>query len=143
MVQQPSTPVQCPCPPTLLPRRHAFSTCRMAEKRRRVQKRASPLGIGRLRAKSLLKNANYVWNKKMATVPSVLEDGHGSPALSCLSLATPWTIDAWFNEIALEKVSCNLTRQTRRVEWKLRSVWLDAVVEFPRRGPFSTWWYYS
>ena len=87
--------------------------------------------------------ANYVWNKKMATVPSVLEDGQGSPALSCLSLATPWTIDAWFNEIALEKVSCNLTRQTRRVEWKLRSVWLDAVVEFPRRRPFSTWWYYS
>ena len=59
MVQQPSTPVQCPCPPTLLPRRHAFSTCRMAEKRRRVQKRASPLGIGRLRAKSLLKNAKW------------------------------------------------------------------------------------
>ena len=47
------------CPTTLLPRRHAFSTCRMAEKRRRVQKRASPLGIGRLRAKSLLKNAKW------------------------------------------------------------------------------------
>ena len=59
MVQQPSIPVQCTCPPTLLPRRHAFSTCRMAEKRRRVQKRASPLGIGRLRAKSLLKNAKW------------------------------------------------------------------------------------